>query len=181
MSSTPQSCTPLFVIRLHCCGLPAPARRQFFALRFATVCHYTYLSLSAVPMHGVAFLRVEYVACSWALGSCLSGGSKKIGQNLSALAHEFIRNTIRFNALSHSLRRRRRRPPPRLDLASPGATCSECRGASRQARFRQPTLAALVTLCTLLDGSRIGHSRGRSSARACGTSAPCSESVWRCW
>ena len=39
VSSTPQSCTPLFVIRLHCCGLPAPARRQFFALRFATVCH----------------------------------------------------------------------------------------------------------------------------------------------
>ena len=29
----------LVVIRLHCCGLPAPARRQFFALRFATVCH----------------------------------------------------------------------------------------------------------------------------------------------
>ena len=29
----------LVIIRLHCCGLPAPARRQFFALRFATVCH----------------------------------------------------------------------------------------------------------------------------------------------
>jgi hypothetical protein len=27
------------------CGLPAPARRQFFALRFVTVCHATYLSL----------------------------------------------------------------------------------------------------------------------------------------
>ena len=29
----------LFVMRLLCCGLPAPARRQFFALRFVTVCH----------------------------------------------------------------------------------------------------------------------------------------------
>jgi len=29
----------LVVIRLLCCGLPAPARRQFFALRFVTVCH----------------------------------------------------------------------------------------------------------------------------------------------
>ena len=29
----------LVIIRLHCCGPPAPARRQFFALRFATVCH----------------------------------------------------------------------------------------------------------------------------------------------
>ena len=28
-----------FVMRLLCCSLPAPARRQFFALRFATVCH----------------------------------------------------------------------------------------------------------------------------------------------
>ena len=27
----------LVVIRLLCCGLPAPARRQFFALRFVTV------------------------------------------------------------------------------------------------------------------------------------------------
>ena len=35
-----------FVMRLLCCSLPAPARRQFFALRFATVCHSTYLSLS---------------------------------------------------------------------------------------------------------------------------------------
>ena len=30
----------LVIIRLHCCGPPAPARRQFFALRFATVCHF---------------------------------------------------------------------------------------------------------------------------------------------
>ena len=29
----------LVVIRLLCCGLPAPARHQFFALRFVTVCH----------------------------------------------------------------------------------------------------------------------------------------------
>ena len=29
----------LVVLQLHCCGPPAPARRQFFALRFATVCH----------------------------------------------------------------------------------------------------------------------------------------------
>ena len=29
----------LVVMRLLCCGLPAPARRQFFALRFVTVCH----------------------------------------------------------------------------------------------------------------------------------------------
>ena len=29
----------LVVIRLLCRGLPAPARRQFFALRFVTVCH----------------------------------------------------------------------------------------------------------------------------------------------
>jgi len=29
----------LVILRLHCCGPPAPARRQFFALRFATVCH----------------------------------------------------------------------------------------------------------------------------------------------
>ena len=35
----------LVVIRLLCCGLPAPARRQFFALRFVTVCDETYLSL----------------------------------------------------------------------------------------------------------------------------------------
>ena len=28
-----------FVMRLLCCSLPAPARRQFFALRFVTVCH----------------------------------------------------------------------------------------------------------------------------------------------
>ena len=28
-----------FVMRLLCCSLPAPARRQFFALRSATVCH----------------------------------------------------------------------------------------------------------------------------------------------
>ena len=35
----------LVVIWLLCCGLPAPARRQFFALRFVTVCHQTYLSL----------------------------------------------------------------------------------------------------------------------------------------
>ena len=36
----------LVVMRLLCCGPPAPARRQFFALRFVTVCHETYLSLS---------------------------------------------------------------------------------------------------------------------------------------
>jgi len=29
----------LVVMRLLCCGLAAPARRQFFALRFVTVCH----------------------------------------------------------------------------------------------------------------------------------------------
>jgi len=29
----------LVVMRLLCCGLPAPAHRQFFALRFVTVCH----------------------------------------------------------------------------------------------------------------------------------------------
>ena len=29
----------LFVVRLFCCGLPAPARRQFFAQRFVTVRH----------------------------------------------------------------------------------------------------------------------------------------------
>jgi hypothetical protein len=29
----------LVIIRLHCCGLPAPARRQLVALRFVTVCH----------------------------------------------------------------------------------------------------------------------------------------------
>ena len=36
-AQSPASTSSLY--RLHCCGPPAPARRQFFALRFATVCH----------------------------------------------------------------------------------------------------------------------------------------------
>jgi hypothetical protein len=32
----------LFVMRLLCCGLPAPARRQFFALQVMTFCHEAY-------------------------------------------------------------------------------------------------------------------------------------------
>jgi len=43
-SRRPRARVPLVVwawvvIRLLCCGLPAPARRQFLALRFVTVCH----------------------------------------------------------------------------------------------------------------------------------------------
>ena len=38
-SPSSSSSWDLFVMRLLCCGLPAPARRQFFALRFVTVCH----------------------------------------------------------------------------------------------------------------------------------------------
>jgi hypothetical protein len=42
----------LVVIRLLCCGLPAPTRRQFFALRFLTV--WMFLS----------YLRISQSCCS---------------------------------------------------------------------------------------------------------------------
>ena len=45
----------LFVMRLPCCGLPAPARQLFFGLRSTTVCHETDASLiSCLPIGPLA-------------------------------------------------------------------------------------------------------------------------------
>jgi hypothetical protein len=73
----------LFVMRLPCCGLPAPARRQFFALRSATVCHYTYLFsrlclVAALCLSLFARLRVDAQLRS--LGACRD----------VAVCHQFI-------------------------------------------------------------------------------------------
>ena len=73
----------LFVMRLPCCGLPAPARRQFFALRSATVCHCTYLFsrlclIAALCLSLFARLRVDAQLRS--LGACRD----------VAVCHQFI-------------------------------------------------------------------------------------------